>query len=303
MAPGDLDPYRFDADWPTLVFVNGHFAEALSTPLDRMPEGVRVAPLAAALAGGPLTELVERHMGTVANAQDHAFTALNTALMTDGAVVHVGKEMVIDAPLHLLFVTDASAAVLLGLWWKERDVLGLPEDRIRYHTCYGINMGPRVHDMEMKDFIDIVLKIRAAAYSFEAANPRHEHEWKVWRDVKLPDDKLLIPGVIAHTTATVEHPETIATAIRIGNPASWDGAITAREESGGAIEAVTDDEILTAYRRLAAEEGIFCEPASAASVAGLLKRASEGAALGGLWDAAASTHLLLFTLERVTRSS
>ena len=87
------------------------------------------------------------------------------------------------------------------------------------------------------------------------------------------------PLVLGHP---VEHPETIATAIRIGNPASWDGAIAARDDSGGAIEAVTDDEIFTAYRRLAAEEGIFCEPASAASLAGLLKRAREGASLRGL---------------------
>jgi threonine synthase len=72
----------------------------------------------------------------------------------------------------------------------------------------------------------------------------------------------------------IARPETIATAIRIGNPASWDGALRARDESGGAIEAVSDDEILAAYGFLAAREGLFCEPASAASVAGLLKRAA-----------------------------
>ncbi|HRC62846.1 MAG: threonine synthase [Dehalococcoidia bacterium] len=87
------------------------------------------------------------------------------------------------------------------------------------------------------------------------------------------------PLVLGHP---VEKPETIATAIRIGNPASWEGAITARDDSNGVIEAVTDDEILEAYRRLAATEGVFCEPASAASVAGLLKRARAGASLAGL---------------------
>jgi threonine synthase len=86
------------------------------------------------------------------------------------------------------------------------------------------------------------------------------------------------PLVLGHPVA---EPETVATAIRIGNPASWEGAISARDESEGAIEAVTDAEILTAYRRLAAEEGVFCEPASAASVAGLLKRARDGTALAG----------------------
>jgi 5-methyltetrahydropteroyltriglutamate--homocysteine methyltransferase len=71
-------------------------------------------------------------------------------------------------------------------------------------------MGPRIHDMELKDIIDVILKIRAGAYSFEAANPRHEHEWKVWKDVKLPDGKILIPGVISHSTILVEHPELVA---------------------------------------------------------------------------------------------
>ena len=80
----------------------------------------------------------------------------------------------------------------------------------------------------------------------------------------------------------VERPETVATAIRIGNPASWQGAIAAREESEGLIAAVTDEQILAAYRRLAAEEGVFCEPASAASVAGLIAQAAGGAALAGL---------------------
>jgi len=71
-------------------------------------------------------------------------------------------------------------------------------------------MGPRIHDMELKDIVDIVLKINAGAYSFEAANPRHEHEWKVWKNVKLPDGKILIPGVISHSTILVEHPELVA---------------------------------------------------------------------------------------------
>jgi threonine synthase len=84
------------------------------------------------------------------------------------------------------------------------------------------------------------------------------------------------PLVAGHPIA---EPETVASAIRIGNPASWQGAIAARDESDGAIDAVTDDEILSAYRRLAREEGIFCEPASAAGVAGLLKRAGAGADL------------------------
>src|SRR5271165_2250920 len=87
---------------------------------------------------------------------------------------------------------------------------GIPAERVRYHTCYSINMGPRVHDMELKHLVDIMLGVRAGAYSFEAANPRHEHEWRVWEDVRLPEGKALIPGIITHASNLVEHPEAVA---------------------------------------------------------------------------------------------
>jgi len=81
---------------------------------------------------------------------------------------------------------------------------------VRFHTCYSINMGPRVHDMELKDVVDLILRVQAGAYSFEAANPRHEHEWRVWEDVTLPEGAVLIPGVITQSTVLVEHPELVA---------------------------------------------------------------------------------------------
>jgi 5-methyltetrahydropteroyltriglutamate--homocysteine methyltransferase len=87
---------------------------------------------------------------------------------------------------------------------------GIPSERVRYHLCWGSWHGPHVTDVPLKDIVDIVLRVRADAYSVEAANPRHEHEWQVWEDVKLPDGKILIPGVVAHTTNLVEHPELIA---------------------------------------------------------------------------------------------
>ena len=86
---------------------------------------------------------------------------------------------------------------------------GIPSDRVRYHLCWGSWHGPHVTDVPLKDIVDIVLRVHADAYSVEAANPRHEHEWQVWEDVKLPDGKILIPGVVAHTTNLVEHPELI----------------------------------------------------------------------------------------------
>jgi 5-methyltetrahydropteroyltriglutamate--homocysteine methyltransferase len=87
---------------------------------------------------------------------------------------------------------------------------GIPEDRVRYHVCWGSWPGPHVSDVPLKDIVDLILKVRAGAYVIESANPRHEHEWQVWKNVKLPDGKVLIPGVISHATNVVEHPELIA---------------------------------------------------------------------------------------------
>jgi 5-methyltetrahydropteroyltriglutamate--homocysteine methyltransferase len=87
---------------------------------------------------------------------------------------------------------------------------GIPSEKIRFHTCYGINEGPRVHDAPLKEIVDLVLQVNAGAYAFEAANPRHEHEYHVWESVKLPDGKIIIPGVITHASNIVEHPELIA---------------------------------------------------------------------------------------------
>ena len=95
---------------------------------------------------------------------------------------------------------------------------GIPEDRVRYHLCWGSMNTPHTTDVPLKDIIDLILRINAQAYSIEAANPRHEHEWMVWKDVKLPDGKILIPGVISHQTNVVEHPELVA--MRIKNYAS-----------------------------------------------------------------------------------
>ncbi len=91
-----------------------------------------------------------------------------------------------------------------------RALRGIPEERVRFHTCYGIDEGPRTTDVPLKEMVDLILRIRASAYSFEAANPRHEHEYHVWETTKLPDGKLLIPGVIGHVSNIVEHPEWIA---------------------------------------------------------------------------------------------
>jgi len=89
-------------------------------------------------------------------------------------------------------------------------VAGIPRDRIRYHVCWGSWPGPHVTDVPLKDIVDLILKLNVGAFVIEGANPRHEHEWRVWDGVKLPDGAVLIPGVISHATNVVEHPELVA---------------------------------------------------------------------------------------------
>ena len=89
-------------------------------------------------------------------------------------------------------------------------IRGIPADRIRLHTCYGLNAGPRVHDLDLAQIAPFMLRIDVGAYSFEAANPRHAHEWRIWEDLDLPDDKVIIPGLIGHASPYVEHPRVVA---------------------------------------------------------------------------------------------
>ena len=134
------------------------------------------------------------------------------------AIVDAGILVQIDDPrLVTYYIMQPQASIADCRRWAEVRVAALnhalrdiPRDRVRFHTCYSINMGPRVHDMQLKDIVDVILEVRAGAYSFEAANPRHEHEWRVWESVTLPDDAVLIPGVITQSTVLVEHPELVA---------------------------------------------------------------------------------------------
>ena len=134
------------------------------------------------------------------------------------AIVDAGFLLQIDDPLLVTYyATHTESSVADSRRWAELRVEALnyalrdiSPDKVRFHTCYSIDIGPRIHDMELKDIVDIILKINAGGYSFEAANPRHEHEWQVWQNVDLPEGKVLVPGVIAHSTNLVEHPELVA---------------------------------------------------------------------------------------------
>jgi 5-methyltetrahydropteroyltriglutamate--homocysteine methyltransferase len=134
------------------------------------------------------------------------------------AIVDAGFLLQIDDPrmaTHYNRARDSSVEdcrkfIALRVEAVNHALRGIPEDRVRFHTCYSVNIAPRVHDFELRHFVDLMLKVCAGAYLIEAANPRHEHEWALWREVKLPDDKILVPGVVSHCVHLVEHPELVA---------------------------------------------------------------------------------------------
>jgi 5-methyltetrahydropteroyltriglutamate--homocysteine methyltransferase len=149
--------------------------------------------------------------------EEYLFAVADALAVEYRAIVAAGFLVQIDDP----FLADVFAAPDLDGKQKSKkaqtyvDALnhalrGIPPERVRYHTCYGINEGPRIHEAALSDIVGHMLKIKAGAYSFEAANCRHEHEYHLWETVKLPDGKIIIPGVITHASNIVEHPELIA---------------------------------------------------------------------------------------------
>jgi 5-methyltetrahydropteroyltriglutamate--homocysteine methyltransferase len=144
-----------------------------------------------------------------------------------GDAMHTEYKMIIDAGF-LVQLDDARAAVSYDRMvppkspsqyrtWLAKQIevtnhaiKGLPRERIRYHVCWGSWPGPHTSDVPFQDIADLILKVRAGAFSIELANPRHEHEWRLWERLKLPQDAALIPGVISHATNIVEHPELVA---------------------------------------------------------------------------------------------
>ena len=134
------------------------------------------------------------------------------------AIVDAGFVLQVDDPrLVTYYMMNPGSDVTDCRAWAARRVeainyalRGIPSEKVRFHTCYSIDVGPRVHDMELKDIVDVLFRINAGAFSFEASNPRHEHEYHVFEQARPPDGMILVPGVISHTTNLVEHPDLIA---------------------------------------------------------------------------------------------
>jgi 5-methyltetrahydropteroyltriglutamate--homocysteine methyltransferase len=134
------------------------------------------------------------------------------------AIVEAGFLLQIDDPRMATHynravkstIQDCRKFIALRVEALNHALRGISEDKIRFHTCYSTNIAPRAHDFELRHFADLMLQVRAAAYLIEAANPRHEHEWAIWQDLKLPDDRIVVPGVVSHCVHLVEHPELVA---------------------------------------------------------------------------------------------
>jgi 5-methyltetrahydropteroyltriglutamate--homocysteine methyltransferase len=160
--------------------------------------------------------MVNRHYPTE---EAYLFALADTMREEYRAIVDAGFVLQIDAPdaamgWHGQFRNDSledfRTATALRVEALNHALAGIPEEQIRYHICWGNYEGPHTHDVPLKEIADLMLRVRAGAYSVEAANPRHAHEWQVWEEVKLPPGKVLIPGVIDSATNFVEHPELVA---------------------------------------------------------------------------------------------
>jgi 5-methyltetrahydropteroyltriglutamate--homocysteine methyltransferase len=210
---------RFDAVCVGDIKYNGLFE--LQRDIDNLKAatkaaGVEEAFLPVAAPSSAIPDRKNEHYKT----DDDLVVALAEALRTE-------YRSIVDAGF-LLQVDDARAAVTFDRMvppaafddyyrWLARHVEilnhaleGIPEDRVRYHVCWGSWPGPHTTDVALEKIVDLILKVKAGAYLLEAANPRHEHEWKVWQNVKLPAGKILVPGVVSHGTNVVEHPELVA---------------------------------------------------------------------------------------------
>jgi 5-methyltetrahydropteroyltriglutamate--homocysteine methyltransferase len=186
-----------------------HFKAALAeTGVD---EGfmTSIAPGSASRIGNEHYRTEEEFIHACAEAMREEYKAILDAglvLQLDDPAIAENWDMINPAPS----VEEYRKLSMIRVEALNHALRGLPRERIRFHLCWGSWHGPHVTDIPLRDIVDVMLAVDCQAYSFEAGNVRHEHEWKVWRDVKLPDGKILIPGVVSHATNVVEHPELVA---------------------------------------------------------------------------------------------
>ena len=168
-----------------------------------------VAPGSCARMANQYYKTDEEFMAATAEAMREEYQAIVDAgliLQLDDPLVAEGWDQINPEP-------SAASYRKYAMRWIDalnHAIRGLPPDRIRFHLCWGSWHGPHTTDLAMRDIVEVMLAVNCQGYSFEAANARHEHEWNVWEEVKLPDDKIILPGIVSHATNVVEHPELVA---------------------------------------------------------------------------------------------
>jgi 5-methyltetrahydropteroyltriglutamate--homocysteine methyltransferase len=204
------------------VSYRGHEAIArdianLKSALERHPGAEAFLPATAPSGLGIMTGSADTANAYYPSYADYLFAVADALREEYRAIVDAGLLLQVDDPSLTDILGDArlspgeaSERADLFVEATNRALQGIPPDRVRFHTCYGINEGPRVHDVDLAVVIPWMLKVRAAGLSFEGANARHEHEYHAWETVRLPADRVLLPGVITHASNIVEHPELIA---------------------------------------------------------------------------------------------
>jgi 5-methyltetrahydropteroyltriglutamate--homocysteine methyltransferase len=194
--------------------------DAVQTDIANFKAALQATPVEEAFLPAIAPGTIEHWLGNAYYANEEAYLAgIADALHEEyRAIVDAGFILQIDDPGMAdgwQINRDASVAEYRRLAGLHVDALNhalrdLPEDRVRYHICWGSYHGPHKHDIPLQDIVDLVLNVRAQAYSIEASNPCHAHEWQVWENTKLPNGKILIPGVVGHHSDFVEHPELVA---------------------------------------------------------------------------------------------
>ena len=172
-----------------------------------------IAPGSASRIANRYYKTEEEFLFACADAMREEYKAIVDAglvLQLDDPAIAENWDMVNPEPA----VADYKKFSMVRVEALNHAINGLPEDRIRFHLCWGSWHGPHTTDIPMRDIVEVMLAVKCRAYSFEAGNVRHEHEWKVWQDVKLPDGKLILPGIVSHATNVVEHPELVAERIQ-----------------------------------------------------------------------------------------
>jgi 5-methyltetrahydropteroyltriglutamate--homocysteine methyltransferase len=195
--------------------------QAVGRDLDRLKKATQGKEDQEVFMTAALPGVIARFLTNQFYDSEEAYLYALADVMKDeyNAVVDAGFLLQIDCPdlassrntqFGHLTVDEFKKIVELHVEVLNHALAGIPPERLRMHLCWGNFEGPHTHDVPFRDIVDIVLKARPAGLSFEGANPRHEHEWKIWQDVKLPDGKVIIPGVLDSTTNFIEHPELIA---------------------------------------------------------------------------------------------